>query len=58
MQLNNQKFGQKQQLEDQSTNNRIKRDALLGAFKQQDLSEAENGTPSGGGLEGQQPAVV
>jgi hypothetical protein len=57
MQLNTQKFQQKSQLEDQSTDNRIKRDAILGAFKGQDLSEAENGQPSAQGLLGQQDQV-
>lgn len=58
MQLNSQKFQQKQQLEDQATNNRIRRDVVLSAFKANDTSEADTGTPSGQGLEGQMPSVI
>jgi hypothetical protein len=56
-QSNDQKFKQKQQLEDQATNNRIKRDVVLSAFKGEDLGQADNGTPSITGLGGQQPLV-
>ena len=56
-QSNDQKFQQKQQLEDQATNNRIKRDVVLSAFKGEDLGLADNGGASTTGLEGQQPQV-
>jgi flagellar biosynthesis chaperone FliJ len=56
-QSNDQKFKQKQQLEDQATNNRIKRDVVLSAFKGEDLGQADNGVPSITGLGGQQPLV-
>jgi len=56
-QLNQQKFQQKQQLEEQATNNRIKRDVVLSAFKGEDLGQADNGVPSIQGLSGEQPIV-
>lgn len=52
-----QKFAQKQQLEDQSSNNRIKRDLVIASAKASGLSETVEGEPSTGGLEGQQPTV-
>lgn len=56
-QSNDQKFQQKQQLEDQSNDNRIKRDIVREAFRDNGISEATEGTPSTTGLEGQQPQV-
>jgi hypothetical protein len=56
-QLNDQKFQQKQQLEDQATNNRIKRDVVLSAFKGEDLGLADTGGASAGGLLGGEPEV-
>jgi hypothetical protein len=56
-QSNQQKFQQKQTLEDQATNNRIKRDIVREAFKDNATSEATQGTPSPTGLEGQEPTV-
>ena len=52
-----QKFQQKQEMEDQSSNNRIKRDLVIAAAKASGLSETVEGEPSTGGLEGQQPNV-
>jgi hypothetical protein len=51
------KFQQKSQLEDQSSNNRIKRDLVIAAAKASGLSETVEGQPSTGGLEGQMPNV-
>jgi hypothetical protein len=51
------KFQQKSQLEDQSSNNRIKRDLVIAAAKASGLSETVEGEPSSGGLEGQMPNV-
>ena len=51
------KFDQKSQLEDQSSNNRIKRDLVIAAAKASGLSETVEGEPSTGGLEGQIPNV-
>jgi hypothetical protein len=53
-QSNDQKFAQKQQLEDQQTQNRIKRDLIVNAFRQNASSEAAEGTPSPTGVEGQE----
>ena len=52
-----QKFVQKQQLEDQASDNRIKRDITREAARASGMSEAVNGTPSTQGLEGMQPTV-
>jgi len=52
-----QKFAQKQQLEDQASDNRIKRDITREATKASGMSEAVNGTPSQQGLQGQLPTV-
>jgi hypothetical protein len=52
-----QKFVQKQQLEDQASDNRIKRDITREAAKNSGMSEAVQGTPSQGGLEGMMPTV-
>lgn len=56
-QSDQQKFDQKAQLEDQSSNNRIKRDLVIAAAKASGLSETVSGEPSPGGLEGQMPNV-
>jgi hypothetical protein len=53
-----QKFVQKQQLEDQASDNRIKRDITREAAKASGMSETVEGEPSPQGLEGQQPNVV
>jgi microcystin-dependent protein len=53
-----QKFAQKQQLEDQASDNRIKRDITREAAKASGLSEAVEGEPSTQGLEGRMPTVV
>jgi hypothetical protein len=52
-----QKFVQKQQLEDQASDNRIKRDITREAAKASGMSETVEGTPSTQGLEGQMPTV-
>lgn len=51
------KFEQKQQLEDQSSDDRIKRDIVREAARASGMSEAVEGTPSPQGLEGEQPTV-
>jgi hypothetical protein len=53
-----QKFEQKQEMEDQQSNNRIKRDLVIASAKASGLSEAVEGEPSSGGLEGQQPQIM
>jgi len=57
-QSNQQKFEQKQVLDDQSTDNRIKRDIVREAFKTEGAEEAVEGVPASGGLEGQLPQVA
>jgi hypothetical protein len=57
-QSNQQKFMQKSALEQQSADNRVKRDLVVASFRDNSLSEATEGVPSTGGLEGQQPTVV
>lgn len=57
-QSNQQKFQQKSQLEDQQNENRIKRDIVREAFRNNGMSEATQGVPSTGGLEGMQPQVA
>ena len=57
-QNNQQKFMQKSALEQQSADNRIKRDVVVASFRDNAVSEATEGIPSTGGLEGQQPTVV
>jgi hypothetical protein len=52
-----QKFVQKQQLEDQASDNRIKRDITREAAKASGMSETVNGTPSQQGIQGQMPNV-
>jgi hypothetical protein len=56
-QSDQQKFAQKQQLEDQSSDNRIKRDITREAAKTSGLSEAVNGTPSQAGIQGDLPTI-
>ncbi len=56
--MESQKFQQKQQLEDQASDNRIKRDITREAAKASGMSEAVEGEPSAQGLEGQLPTVV
>jgi ribosomal protein L12E/L44/L45/RPP1/RPP2 len=53
-----QKFEQKQQLSSQEADQRISRDLVIGAAKASGFSEAIEGEPSAGGLEGQQPTVA
>jgi hypothetical protein len=52
-----QKFAERQELEDQSSNNRIKRDLVIASAKASGLSESVLGEPSTGGLQGQLPTV-
>ena len=52
-----QKFVEKQQLEDQASDNRIKRDITREAAKASSLSETVEGVPSTGGLQGTLPTV-
>lgn len=58
MQSNQQKFQQKSALENQSANNRIKRDLVTAAFRNDSSSEATEGVPSSAGIDGQMPTVV
>lgn len=51
------KFQQKQELEDQANQNRIKRDIVREAFRTNSMSEATEGQPSMGGIDGEQPEV-
>ena len=57
-QATNQKFEQRQELNDQSTNNRIKHDLVIASAKASGLSETVEGEPSTGGLEGQTPTIA
>lgn len=57
-QMSSQKFQEKSQLQEQQTNDRIKRDLVVSAFKNDSESEASSGTPSITGLEGAQPTVA
>jgi hypothetical protein len=57
-QSNDQKFQQKSQLEDQANDNRIKRDIVRESFRDNGMSEATEGVPSTGGIDGQQESVV
>lgn len=52
------KFNQKQQLEDQASDNRIKRDITREAAKTMGADQAINGEPSARGLQGDMPTVV
>jgi len=51
-QLNNQKFQQKQQFEDQANQNRVYRDIIRESFRNSAMSEDVLGTPGATGLEG------
>jgi hypothetical protein len=53
-----QKFEQKSELEDQSSNNRIKRDLVIASAKASGLSETVEGEPSTGGLQGMTPTIA
>lgn len=55
---NQQKFQQKQVLDDQATDNRIKRDIVREAFRSDSASEAVQGVPSVGGVDGQMPQIA
>lgn len=57
-QTNQQKFQQKQLLEQQGSDNRIKRDLVVAAFRNSAQSEAVSGTPDTTGLGGGQPDVM
>jgi hypothetical protein len=57
-QQNQQKYLQKSALEQQSADNRIKRDLIVSSFRDNAMSEATEGVPSSGGLEGTMPSVV
>jgi hypothetical protein len=57
-QSNQQKFEQKQALEDQSNENRIKRDVVREAFRNNGMSEATEGMPSTGGIGGMDPMIA
>ncbi len=57
-QSNEQKFQQKSQLENQQTDNRIKRDLVVNAFRTNAQSESTAGTPGTGGVEGELPSVA
>lgn len=52
------KFAEKQQLEDQASDNRIKRDITREAAKASSLSQTVEGVPSTGGLQGMMPTVA
>jgi hypothetical protein len=52
-----QKFQQKQQLEDQASDNRIKRDVIREVSKQ-NVGPEVTGEPTAGGLQGEMPTVV
>ena len=53
-----QQFQQKQSLEDQASDNRIKRDITREAAKASGMSEAVNGEPSPNGIQGDLPTVT
>ena len=57
-QSNQQKFLQKSALQQQSADDRIKRDLVVASFRDSSMSEATEGVPSSGGLEGMMPSVV
>jgi hypothetical protein len=52
-----QKFNQKQQLEDQASQNRMTRDIVRESMKATGMSEAVEGEPSAQGLQGNLPTV-
>lgn len=57
IQLNNQKFAQKQQLNDQETDNRIKSEITRDAFRAAGLNEAVTGNANPGGFGGSEYTV-
>lgn len=57
MLLNNQKFSQKQALNDQETDNRIKSEITRDAFRAAGLNEAVTGNPNPGGLGGSEYSI-
>ena len=57
MQLNQQKADLKQQQDNAATDNRIKRDIVVNVARTESQSEATEGIPSVGGIEGQEPQV-
>jgi hypothetical protein len=57
-QTNDQKFKQKQALEEQGSDNRIKRDLVVSAFRNSSQSEDVSGAPDSNGLQGGMPDVV
>lgn len=57
-QTNDQKFKQKQALEEQGSDNRIKRDLVVAAFRNSSQSEDVNGSPDSNGIQGSMPDVV
>jgi hypothetical protein len=58
MQINQQKFVQKQQLLDQETDNRVKESIIRDAFKTAGLNEALTGEPNPGGLGGSEQQIL
>lgn len=58
MEINDQKFQQKQQLEDQANDNRIKREIVREAFRNSAMASATTGEPSDRGLGGGEPQVI
>lgn len=58
MQSNQQKFQQKAELQQQSADQRIKRDLVVASFRNEGTSEATEGQPSTAGLEGTMPTVM
>lgn len=54
----NTKFQQKQQLQSQQTDDRIKRDLVVNAFRDNSESESAEGLPSAGGIAGQQAQIA
>ena len=57
-QSNQQKFEQKAELQRQQADDRIKRDLVVEAFRDNGTSEATEGVPATGGLEGQQDTIA
>lgn len=57
-QTNDQKFRQKAALQQQSADERIKRDLVVQAFRDNATSEATEGTPSAYGLDGTMPDIA
>lgn len=57
MQLNQQKGVIKAQQDSQNADDRIKKDIILSAFKENGVDEADTGEPNPSGLEGQEPII-